>query len=85
MRHIGTSDGSSIIHCTAGKDRTGVAVMLILALCGVSDSDICQDYAITEKVLKLTPMRKYNLSMITGNILGPKDIDMLLSSPYVIP
>lgn len=36
-----------VIHCTAGKDRTGVAVALILALLGVQRSDIAADYAKT--------------------------------------
>ncbi|MDX2075200.1 MAG: tyrosine-protein phosphatase [bacterium] len=34
-----------IIHCTAGKDRTGVIVALILALVGVSEAEIVADYS----------------------------------------
>ena len=34
-----------IVHCTAGKDRTGVAIALLLALLGVSRRDILSDYA----------------------------------------
>lgn len=33
-----------MIHCTAGKDRTGVAVALLLALVGVGEADILADY-----------------------------------------
>jgi protein-tyrosine phosphatase len=33
-----------IIHCTAGKDRTGVAVAVLLALLGVSREQIVTDY-----------------------------------------
>ncbi len=33
-----------IFHCAAGKDRTGVTAMLILALCGVCDEQIIADY-----------------------------------------
>lgn len=32
-------------HCSAGKDRTGVLAALVLALLGVADDDIAEDYA----------------------------------------
>lgn len=34
-----------VVHCTAGKDRTGLASMLLLGLAGVADEDIAADYA----------------------------------------
>ena len=37
-----------IIHCTAGKDRTGVICALILSLCGVPDSVVAYEYSLTE-------------------------------------
>lgn len=37
-----------LIHCTAGKDRTGVVVALFLWLLGVSEADIMADYAKTD-------------------------------------
>ena len=39
-----------VVHCMAGKDRTGVVCALTLALLGVSDEDIAADYALTETV-----------------------------------
>lgn len=33
-----------LVHCTHGKDRTGVFVALVLAACGVSEDDIIEDY-----------------------------------------
>lgn len=36
-----------LVHCTAGKDRTGVVVALLLALVGVPDDIIIEDYALT--------------------------------------
>ncbi|OZJ06640.1 hypothetical protein BZG36_00355 [Bifiguratus adelaidae] len=33
-----------MVHCTAGKDRTGVFGMLLLGLCGVDDAVICEEY-----------------------------------------
>lgn len=35
----------AVIHCTAGKDRTGVAVAMVLAAVGVEDEAIGKEYA----------------------------------------
>lgn len=43
-----------LFHCTAGKDRTGVAAMLILKTLGVSDADILADYMKTNECRKNT-------------------------------
>lgn len=37
-----------LFHCTAGKDRTGLAAALLLSVAGVSRSDIVADYSLTE-------------------------------------
>jgi len=37
-----------IVHCTAGKDRTGVICAIILSLCGVNDEIIAKEYELTE-------------------------------------
>ncbi|MEJ3744254.1 tyrosine-protein phosphatase [Actinomycetes bacterium KLBMP 9797] len=36
-----------VVHCVAGKDRTGVVCALTLSTLGVSDADIAADYALT--------------------------------------
>ncbi|KAH9841651.1 protein-tyrosine phosphatase-like protein [Rhodofomes roseus] len=40
-------DEPCLLHCTAGKDRTGVFAALILSFLGVSDEDIIKDYTLT--------------------------------------
>ena len=47
FRLLLASDAPTVFHCTAGKDRTGVAAMLILLALGASDETICADYART--------------------------------------
>ncbi|MFE1594888.1 tyrosine-protein phosphatase [Nocardia sp. NPDC058705] len=37
----------ALIHCAAGKDRTGVVIALLLAVAGVRADDIIADYAAT--------------------------------------
>ncbi|EGN95701.1 hypothetical protein SERLA73DRAFT_186882 [Serpula lacrymans var. lacrymans S7.3] len=36
-----------VVHCSAGKDRTGLAIVLLLLLLGVSDEDIVKDYVLS--------------------------------------
>jgi len=43
--------GGVLIHCVAGKDRTGIAVALLLGLVGVDEADIAADYALSEAAL----------------------------------
>lgn len=40
-------DGANLVHCFAGKDRTGLAVALLQRLLGVHDDDIMADYLLT--------------------------------------
>jgi protein-tyrosine phosphatase len=41
----------AVVHCTAGKDRTGLIVALVLGLVGVSDETIVEDYALSATCL----------------------------------
>jgi protein-tyrosine phosphatase len=41
-----------IVHCMAGKDRTGTVCALTLSLLGVSDEDIAADYALTTSAMR---------------------------------
>jgi protein tyrosine/serine phosphatase len=58
-----------IVHCMAGKDRTGTVCALTLALLGVSDGDIASDYALTTSAMK--PLTDYllekNPEAVRGN------------------
>jgi protein-tyrosine phosphatase len=43
--------GASVVHCAAGKDRTGVVCALALAVAGVGHEEIVADYAMTADVI----------------------------------
>lgn len=47
IRTVAETDRPVLIHCTAGKDRTGVVVALLLSVAGVARADIVDDYART--------------------------------------
>ena len=48
-RAAATTERPLLVHCTAGKDRTGLAAALILASLGVADADILDDYELTNR------------------------------------
>ena len=41
----------ALVHCTAGKDRTGWAAAALLMLLGVSDEDVLAEYLLTNDLL----------------------------------
>jgi protein tyrosine/serine phosphatase len=45
LRSIAHADGAALVHCAAGKDRTGVVVALALTVAGVPASAVAADYA----------------------------------------
>ena len=45
-------EGAVVVHCHAGKDRTGMFVALVLRLAGVAIDDIAADYALTAECLR---------------------------------
>ncbi|WP_327311268.1 tyrosine-protein phosphatase [Streptomyces sp. NBC_01243] len=46
-----TAPGAALVHCAAGKDRTGLVVALLLDLAGVPADGIADDYARTAEAL----------------------------------
>jgi len=47
-RLISASNGPTLIHCTAGKDRTGLVVAIALSAVGVGREEIVADYVRTQ-------------------------------------
>mgnify|MGYP005794405563 CR=1 FL=1 len=49
FRALAEADGiPALVHCAAGKDRTGVFIALVLSLLGVSHEDVARDYSLTD-------------------------------------
>ncbi len=49
---IADADGTVVVHCFAGKDRTGIVAALLLRLAGVGHETIGADYAVTAENLR---------------------------------
>lgn len=68
----------TIFHCTAGKDRTGLASMLILYIIGVPMEDILKEYMFSNYCIERTIEKQmikvcniFNISIDNGNKILP--------------
>jgi protein-tyrosine phosphatase len=71
LRLIADTDGATIVHCAAGKDRTGMVVAFALAEVGVRPEAIVEDYALSAervpRVLKRLAARRTYATDVTIN------------------
>jgi protein tyrosine/serine phosphatase len=44
--------GGVVVHCHAGKERTGVVAALLLSLAGVPDETVAEDWTVTDEYLQ---------------------------------
>lgn len=47
VREVSDEPGATLVHCAAGKDRTGISIALLLRLLGVQRDDVVSDYLLT--------------------------------------
>lgn len=56
---IAKKESVVLFHCTAGKDRTGLASALLLHILDVSDEEIMKDYLRSNEAVAKTDLAKY--------------------------
>jgi protein-tyrosine phosphatase len=69
-----------VIHCTAGKDRTGFASALILHALGVADEVIAEDYLLTNQHYKRDATAATDLPEDVRNAIGNVDASYLAAA-----
>ena len=57
---LAKSNGGILVHCATGKDRTGVVIILLLKMLGISDAVIRSDYLLTNRFSALHINRRLN-------------------------
>ncbi len=72
-------DGTVVVHCAVGKDRTGMIVALVLSVAGVPDEVIAQDYAASTECLRAD--HEEILASITGDAQRRKAQERMSSRP----
>ncbi len=71
FRALAEADGPVLIHCAAGKDRTGVLAALTHHIAGVSREEILADYLLSndpERLAARAPMVKQMIEAETGRM-----------------
>jgi protein-tyrosine phosphatase len=69
-----------VIHCTAGKDRTGFASALILHSLGVSEDVITQDYLLTNQFYRRDATAASELPEDVRNAIGSVEASFLAAA-----
>lgn len=73
-----------LIHCTAGKDRTGLVVALVLDAIGVPDEIIAADYALSGAYLDTGTARAISRIRAVSGVGRWLDLGALGAQPQVI-
>jgi protein-tyrosine phosphatase len=74
LRLIADTDGAALVHCAAGKDRTGVVVAIALAEVGVLRQAIIDDYALSaERIAEI--FARLRASNTYADDLADSDVD----------
>jgi protein-tyrosine phosphatase len=79
---LATTDGAVLIHCAAGKDRTGMLAAFTHHLAGLSDADIVADYMLTnneETIARRLPGLKAHFQKIAGRDLPDETVRIIIS------
>ena len=66
-----------LVHCAAGKDRTGTFVALVQSLLGVSPDDIMADYMLTETAVDIDAILEPAAAMYSERYGRPMSADTL--------
>ncbi|KAJ3119843.1 hypothetical protein HK098_005100 [Nowakowskiella sp. JEL0407] len=69
-----------LLHCTAGKDRTGIYVAILLDFLGVDEDLIARDYSLSEPLLHWTDDEIKAISDRSGGALDIDGVKLMLSA-----
>jgi protein-tyrosine phosphatase len=78
--HLLEDSAPLVIHCTAGKDRTGFASALILHALGVPDDVISEDYLLTNQFYRRDPSAATDLPDDVRNAIGSVETSYLAAA-----
>ena len=89
LRVVADAEGAAVVHCAAGKDRTGTVVAMALDVAGVPREEIVADYVLTaeriEQIIgRLLPRPSYGEALakqsIAEQVPRAESIEAILSA-----
>jgi protein tyrosine/serine phosphatase len=83
LRVMARSEGAALVHCAAGKDRTGVVCALTLEVVGVIREEVVADYARTGERLQ-DILRRLRSSRTYAADLDSRPADSHLPHAYIM-
>lgn len=66
FRALAHDDGALLMHCSAGKDRTGIASALVLTALGVPEETVMQDYLKSREFIKAIQQQSHSAKKEQG-------------------
>jgi protein-tyrosine phosphatase len=75
--HLLADRAPLVIHCTAGKDRTGFACALVLHALGVAEDVIAEDYLLTNRFYRRDPASGTDLPEDVRQAIGSVEASFL--------
>ena len=78
--HLLQDHAPLVIHCTAGKDRTGFACALVLHALGVPDGVIAEDYLLTNRLYRRDPASGTDLPEDVREAIGSVETSYLAAA-----
>jgi protein-tyrosine phosphatase len=84
LRLIAETDGATIVHCAAGKDRTGVVVGIALAEVGVPREAIVDDYALSAERVEAILTRLVSRRTYATDLVKDESIDKHKPKPVTM-
>ncbi|BDZ60020.1 protein tyrosine/serine phosphatase [Barrientosiimonas humi] len=70
LRVVAEAEGAAVVHCAAGKDRTGTVVAMALSVAGASDEVISADYLATGERIERVVERLMTIPAYADNLSG---------------
>lgn len=73
LRALASREGASLVHCFAGKDRTGIAAALLHHILGVARADMLEEFLRTNHAPTYAILERQSLPGIEARLGGPID------------
>lgn len=84
FKALDENDGASLVHCFAGKDRTGIAASLLLHVLGVHHDDIVAEFLLTNAAPTRAILERQSLPRMEAHY-GPIEPEALHNLMGVLP